>query len=224
MILIYRDAKIAYMALWGIEPIGVRVNEKAARTYADLMKEVKERDKVLRACLERRVGMPAFLSEEVCYLQLRMICECIALGCLIAHGDLKPSRSVLKAYKPAVILGALDKLHPDFFPVPIENSERALGQIDNWVQLKSGYLTQREVRSLWTYAGRKLHRGSLKGLDSSTRKPDFDVVVRWQRKIITLLNRHHLASPDKSKLLYFQMAVHGSDGVHWALLNEMKQG
>lgn len=221
MILIYRDAKIAYMALWGIEPIGVRVNEKAAKTYADLMKEVKERVAILHACMEGDYGMPAVLAEEVCYLQLRMICESIALGCLVAHGDLKPSRSVLKAYKPTIILRALDRLHPDFFPIPLENSQPAgAGAIETWVRRESHYLTQQEVRKLWDYAGRKLHRGSFKGLSSDAKTPDFDRIVEWLRKIINLLNRHHLPSPDKSTLLYLQMTIHGSDEVHYAIFQQ----
>ena len=52
------------------------------------MSEITERLNVLNSAINNTVPLPVMITYELCYLQLRMICECIALSCLIAHGDI----------------------------------------------------------------------------------------------------------------------------------------
>lgn len=62
---------------------------EAASLYADLMNEVKVRIAAIDAGTGGLLGaLPAPIVQEHCYLQLRMCCELIALGCLVAHGDI----------------------------------------------------------------------------------------------------------------------------------------
>jgi hypothetical protein len=50
-----------------------------------------------------------------------MLCELAALGCLVAHGDITQTRYFRKeAYKADDILRRLDRLHPEFYPVPVK--------------------------------------------------------------------------------------------------------
>src|ERR1700733_2857447 len=56
--------------------------------YANFMSEITERLNVLNSAINNTVPLPVMITYELCYLQLRMICECIALSCLIAHGDI----------------------------------------------------------------------------------------------------------------------------------------
>ncbi|MEO8683978.1 MAG: hypothetical protein ABI414_03965, partial [Devosia sp.] len=61
----------------------------ASVLYANIMAEVKYRTDAIDAGTGGKLPLSAPLIREFCYLQLRMICELIALGCLvtaIVHG------------------------------------------------------------------------------------------------------------------------------------------
>ena len=65
---------------------------KMLNLYAALMEEVKIRIDVIKIIVGTTpVPMPSTLMREYCFLQLRMICELIALGCLTAHGEIEES-------------------------------------------------------------------------------------------------------------------------------------
>jgi hypothetical protein len=84
------------------------------------MEEIKQRKAVITNVLSLRVPLPKIIAFELCFLQLRMTCELIALGCLVAHGDLSAvkSKHLKKAYNPNEIIKELQRLHFDFYPVP----------------------------------------------------------------------------------------------------------
>jgi hypothetical protein len=68
------------------------------------------------------MGLPAAIVREVRFLQLRMLCELIALACLMAHGDIpavQASKKLSKEYSADKIIGQLDALHPNFYPYPV---------------------------------------------------------------------------------------------------------
>jgi hypothetical protein len=57
---------------------------------------------------------------ELGYLQLRLICEIIALACLAVHGDTPGARSakMRSAHEADYILNSLERLHDNFYPQP----------------------------------------------------------------------------------------------------------
>jgi hypothetical protein len=61
--------------------------------YAALMEEVKVRVDAFNWLITGRSGLSGSIIRESCFLQLRFLCELIALGCLVAHGDIKGARS-----------------------------------------------------------------------------------------------------------------------------------
>lgn len=65
--------------------------------------------------LAGQTGLPNGAIIEFCFLQLRMLCELIALGCLTAHGDLEAGK-LKKSHKADQIIRRLEVLHPDFYP------------------------------------------------------------------------------------------------------------
>ena len=81
--------------------------------YADLMDEARIRIHAIRDIIHARDSWTPRLLQEFVYLQLRALCETIALGCLVAHGDVK-SRSTLKEWKIPAIMKEMEKLNPDF--------------------------------------------------------------------------------------------------------------
>jgi hypothetical protein len=82
--------------------------------YCALMEEAKHRLACIDGAIDGRTGLPYQAVVEFCFLQLRMLCELIALGCLIAHGDVNPGAKLRKAYAADEIIGLLEKLHPFF--------------------------------------------------------------------------------------------------------------
>ena len=57
--------------------------------YTDLMQEIKERLYTIEDVLSGRTALQGPLAHEFCFLQLRIICECISYACVIAHAYLK---------------------------------------------------------------------------------------------------------------------------------------
>lgn len=92
----------------------------AASVYTSIMEEAKFRALSVNTLTSSQIGLPVSLLREFCFLQLRMLCELIALGCLVAHGDIKETKSLAlrKSYNAGNIVKGLEKLHPNFYPSP----------------------------------------------------------------------------------------------------------
>ena len=88
---------------------------EAMDAYSVLMHEAKARLLAMDTALEGKTGLPEVAVREYCFLQLRMLCELIALGCLTAHGDLQTGK-LKDEYKADKIIKRLQQLHPDFYP------------------------------------------------------------------------------------------------------------
>src|SRR6516225_496582 len=87
---------------------------EAMDAYSVLMHEAKRRLSAMDTALEGKTGLPEVAVREYCFLQLRMLCELIALGCLTAHGDLQTGK-LKDEYKADKILSRLQQLHSDFY-------------------------------------------------------------------------------------------------------------
>jgi hypothetical protein len=152
------------------------------------------------------------LIQEFCYLQLRLLCEVIALGCLVAHGDITNinMKPLSKNYDADTIIKKLGTLHAGFYPRPV-----ILTIVPNisvhMEEKKDGYLTKQELLTLYGKAGIYVHRGVLKKIES--RPPyttvDLSEIVRWTQRIINLLNTHHITSPDKKR--HFLVTLKNAD-------------
>lgn len=75
-------------------------------TYANLMASIKSRQSILRDLISNPRRYPELIVMELAQLQIRMISETLALGCLVAHGDIKATRSgkLTKTYKADYII------------------------------------------------------------------------------------------------------------------------
>jgi hypothetical protein len=149
-----------------------------------------------------------------------MLCELIALGCLIAHGDIADTHTVTlqKEWSANKIIRKLETLHSNFYPHPIRLTAVSGGS--NMDRLESGFLTKGELLELYNKkCGDELHRGSLKDLLATTQQtqpPNFADIADWTNKIITLLSQHHIASLDN--LSHFICVLkHPESGDHAAV-------
>lgn len=192
------------------------MNEKAVKAYANLLKEIKYRIEAIDTAMAGKSGMRAQIAEEFCYLQFRMICEIIAIGCLIMHGDVRVRGDLFTSYKADWIIKELGKLHPRFFPTPLENEDDMSGDIGAMVARKSGFLTQSDLAILWSrHAGARLHRGTARNVLAGDKVLDLKSIGGWRDKIVNLLNRHTLTSADELTMYHFVMQLEGSGEVGW---------
>src|SRR6202008_4028128 len=92
----------------------------AANAYSAIMEEAKLRALSINTITGSSLNFPVPLLREYGFLQLRMLCELIALGCLVAHGDIAGTKAAVlqREYKAGVIVKRLEALHPNFYPSP----------------------------------------------------------------------------------------------------------
>jgi hypothetical protein len=181
-----------------------KTNAEKAKLYLHTMVEVKER---LHVTLEL-LGMPIapLFRQELCYLELRYICELIAIACLAAQGDYATQRSFTESYKPPEIFNALRKFYPDFFPLPAERIITDLGDkkhhhID--YDHRPDAYREADVTALWQSAGQHLHRASVKKYLRSTFEngpPNLDGIAAHVSGLARLLDSHIIPiQHDKAK-------------------------
>jgi hypothetical protein len=101
--------------------MATKADEASKYLYHSIMEEVMIRAFSINTAIKTPTKIPQPLILEYCYLQARMLCELIALGCLVAHGDITNTNYFQnKAYKADDILQQLEKLHPNFYPIPFK--------------------------------------------------------------------------------------------------------
>jgi hypothetical protein len=166
---------------------------EAAELYANVMEEIKVRAASINTLTNMRDGLPSPLVREYCFLQLRMMCELIALGCLVAHGDIEATKAkaLQKAYKADEILTRLEALHPNFYPNP---RKPIFGPNSCHLADYEGtdFLTKAELITLYGKTGDVLHKGSLRRLvaPKSPIQNGYPDVSMWGQKMMNLLSAH----------------------------------
>jgi hypothetical protein len=181
-----------------------------AGLYTVLMYEVKQRHECLRMLLEGQTGFHAVFLREFSFLQLRMICESIALGCLVAHGDIQATKTRYfhkEVWSAAQIIGKLEKLHPDFFPVPV--SGKVIGpDISHLGAGPQGAITKADLVTLYGKCGEVLHRGTRDRLMSGTvpGQTDFPDIAKWSNALHDLLQEHVVLMLGGQTVFLCQMA------------------
>jgi hypothetical protein len=179
--------------------------------YANFMSEITERLNVLNNAINNTMPFTVMITYELCYLQLRMICECIALSCLIAHGDISDITidEFINNYQADDIIKKLELLHSEFFPKPRmltftpPNETFPAGNVDMTDKVSPPSLTKSELLSLYGRCGEYLHRARVRSIEQ--RPPyttaNFQPIVEWNNKIVSLLDTHAIYSKNNDKYL-----------------------
>lgn len=178
-------------------PLPSKQQLEASSAYTRLLDEAKVRLLGLAEAINGRTLLPEQLIADFCYLELRMLCELVALGCLVAHGDIEAATTskLQKEYAADNIVKKLEQLHPNFFPRPVTVSPTSIGH--HIERIESGYLSKSELVSLYHHCGDHLHRGSLSKFRSTAPKrysAEREKIIEWHRKFVVLLTAHHIAS------------------------------
>jgi hypothetical protein len=166
----------------------------AAQTiYANILGEINLRVDAINHCVTGFSGLAPPFVKDMCYIQIRMICELVALGCLVAHGDIKQtaSETIQRAWSADKIMSTLEGLHPHFYPQPVTQTKTATG----WhLQRKPSPLSKSELLKLYHKCGDMLHRGSLRKLlkGQFPHQVNFPEITAPLQKLIDLLSQHVL--------------------------------
>jgi hypothetical protein len=187
-------------------------------TYCHLMEELKARHaivvQILRDAREQKFAFAPYVLGELCFLQLRMMCELIALGCLMVHGDIPATRTqrMQKATGADWIINSLSKINPKFYPLPsIELVDEAAGVITIDSNLRP-HLTKAKLLKLYVECGTILHRGNLKSLKAAwNNQMELVKVGEWAAQITQLLNYHRIP-------------LTGGQHEIWVVMNQKPEG
>lgn len=175
------------------------------------MDEIKLRDQVIESFLtcKRHTGQRMTDIELVC-LQFRKIGEIIMLSALCAHKKdfIKVQSNIEKEWDATKIRKILDKIHPDFYPVPFERFvEQSTGN-QKKERVRSGYLTKDECITLIGRCGGILH-----GFNPYNDNKVFKEIAAiennfpdWQKKLRKLLKAHEIKLSGTDKQLWVYMA------------------
>jgi hypothetical protein len=182
-------------------------------TYADLMTQIKSRQNILMHVCDNSSGYPEWAVAEFAQLQIRLICETFALGCLVAHGDVPGTQSgkLSDAYRADFIMKALEKLHPYFYPRPTKQVVTG-GKVTGWDESTDAFLTKDTLIKSYNNADGFLHMGDLNDLRAGKQKRlDRASIIDWSNKVVGLLNHHNIYladAPDPN-----QQPKLGKDGI-----------
>jgi hypothetical protein len=174
---------------------------EALDAYSGLMEEAKYRLLTMDTALGGRTELPKGAIREYCFLQLRMLCELIALGCLTAHGDLETGK-LKEAYEADKIINRLELLHQDFYPYRATLDIERLSV--SWHL--DGFLMKKELVRLYRRCGDMLHRGSYKAmLSRGYENADIEEIRTWKKKIEDLLSCHAIFMADNRTMVIFRL-------------------
>ncbi len=161
--------------------------------YLPVLQELVARHDVLALLLRNDSQLaPAFLR-EMCYLQLRAICELFAAGSIALHAKRIIGRRILKTYEAPKVISELERLNPHFFPKLLSFTRGDDGVTRIAPRDGAGALTKKELVKLWGIAGSFLHRSPYTKLFQSTEQAsshDFADISSWSRKTAMLLSEH----------------------------------
>jgi hypothetical protein len=175
--------------------------QEAKAVYSNLMVEAKERIEGIDVAL-KCPQLSERLKADFCVLQIRFICESIALGCLAAHGDYTETHTTKfrDQWRANEIMRRLSDLNPTFFPIAMTQKIISEGQFH--LEPRSGALTKDEFVRLYGRCGDYLHIGTFSDL-LEDKKSSFPMpeIVDSGRRLNELLSIHTIMLLDETKVI-----------------------
>jgi len=184
---------------------------EAVDLYRQFMEEIKIRFNAIKLTIdqveaegETPVG---YLNAEFAFLQLRFVCELIALAVLAAHSPFGLNRRLMKSWNARKTFETLAQINPQCFPRPvkvlrvdeIEDGRNRHHHIDI---SDAGALKREDLQRIYDHCGETLHRGILKHVvEGPGRVYDLDQVDKWCIEIGALLSHHALLILDRGLVL-----------------------
>ena len=186
--------------------------ESRLQRYCECMDLLKLRiDIVVEITAGRTTG---FLvpDQELCCLQLRKSLELIAFAGISANFDrycqLRPSFH--QDWNGKRIVSTLEKINPDFYPIPIKTFSDGEGQL-RYEDIRDGFLTKEDFVELYDWCGKQLHSFNPFGKPGQW-KDIRDRLVLAQGKLVRLLNQHRCILSESDDEIWVNMNDDGHAG------------
>lgn len=185
------------------------------KIYGNLIKEIRRRVDAIEAIVNQETGLEARFAREAAYLQLRMACEAVALGCVIAHESFSnlTAAKLQKAYAADKIIEILSGMHDRFYPQPINVLKNEAGN----VSIEDGiidHLTKNDLKALYRKCGEALHRGKpseiIKGEKIEIEWISF--IMQQTQLLINLLASHAIVMRGDQRVIFCNLET----GHAWA--------
>jgi hypothetical protein len=192
-----------------------RINARLqVKLYASLMEEAKCRIFCCRKMADNRNMFPLQVVHEFCFLQLRLLCEVIALSCLVAHGDIPiiSNGSLKREYSADKIIKAMTKLREDFYPFPIVVNQGIDKNNELHFEIIENVFSKDDLSKLYAQSHQYLHRGSLQKLTKIQSKDIKGInlrdIVIWTNKIDKHLSTHFIPI-GKKRVMFYSLEKNG---------------
>jgi len=204
---------------------------EAQKLYANLLEEVNLRIAAINHCTIGRSGLAPPFVKDFCYLQIRMLCELVALGCLVAHGDIKQaaSENMQRAWSADKIMDALENLHPHFYPQPVKQTvtpaPAGMPKGHHLQAIQPHPFPKADFIKLYHRCGEMLHRGNLRKLlkGQFPKQINYPEITAKAQNIVNLLNNHALVMKSGEQM-FLAMLRNSADGKVQVAIAETPKG
>lgn len=192
-----------------------KVNEDLAR-YCALMNEVKKRT-VAIINMQRGLMTTSYKATNIEFmcLQIRKILELISMGSLVLNKEEFEAigQKYAQYWNARLILQDIERLNPDFYPIPVQEVPSTRPAVINELQNKTtGFLTRDDFVKVYEKCGKMMHAnnpfGSQADLEYYTAK-----IPEWEDLIIGLLNNHIIHLKGVEGFYAIHMQEDGKDDV-----------
>lgn len=196
--------------------------EEAVGVYIAFMEEIKARlamvELCIDACREKPPVPSAYMHAEFGFLQLRFVCDLVALGALAIHHPYGLTDELLESWHARRALADLSAINKEGFP-RAANVKRGPEGIGIEVEMKPG-LTRNGIQRIFDKCGKALHRGKIKHVfEKRARVYDMDALARWRNSIIELLDSHLMMLPEQGLIVIIHLAG-GANGSASAAISQ----
>lgn len=176
--------------------------------YLQNMQRIKYRTQAIDDILTKRATTSYIRTNiEFCVLQIRKILELIAFSSLISDAEIYGAqlKNIEKMWKASFILNDIERIHPNFYPKPIQIDPVDKSQ---WIDQEAAYLTKEKFEHIYDKCGKYLHEAS-PFLSEKQIEKAYDGVWNeipvWRSLIVNLLNTHIVHLYKSTDLFYVSM-------------------
>jgi hypothetical protein len=199
--------------------------EMSIDLYLKLMTEIKNRVQSIADILNQNKTTTFQVTNiEFMCLQIRKILELISLSSLVMNHELFEKEKVKyqKFWHAERILNDIERLNPDFYPVPILELPPKDDQVEKiLMERDDDFLTKKEFVKIYEKCGKIMHAENPFGsqIDSNYYQKQIGI---WLTKITKLLNCHKIRLADDNMFYLIHMHEKGDDLVHAYTFGKVK--
>lgn len=199
------------------------LNEVMAR-YLALMQEIKDRTNAIGAAARNQLPVHPRIGVELSYLQLRMVCELIALASVMVQGDLGVllDAKIREEDRPGALLKMLEKVQPECYPRPFKQIRNSQGEPTSGEDITTGFLTREELPKLYGLCGNELHQGKLERVGRFPKTENsYRTILHWREKIMLLLGMHKIKVYNSTSEIWVGMEETTTKKPFWSFMAQL---